>query len=332
MSSWLINEIVRIDGDRPNHHFATLGTINWMKALKVCCENERLNYSNIRSFYDGIRPSNSIGIEQEVASFEYLVFGLHYLSAMKEFGKVECKTAIIRSAIITWYYSIYYCTKAMLVASTGNEAETHSKIAKMFHSDLVSKGKILDPFHWTIESLVPNDYKAEIEALKNGNPYDTNTSPQNEYEAKGVLLSYLNGTAKRESEISQVNIKKSKEFKALNVNDFRKKVARELRDNQLKNKKVNFLNQSFRFRGKANYRDGIYLTFDNNYISEDVMDTFLDDLTVVAQAFTLMSYEFVRKSVRRMSWENFCEDYNKNNKIMLDFDVLIHDSRVSGKD
>jgi hypothetical protein len=324
MSSWLINKIVNIDGDRPNHHFATLGTINWIKALRIYCENERFNYINIKKFYDNLRPNSGIGIEQEIASFEHLVFGIHYLSSLKELSKVDCKTAIIRSAIITWYYNIYYCTKAMLVASTGNDAETHSKIAKMYHTDLVNKGKIIEPFHWTVESLVPNDYKDEIDALKNGNPYDTNNTPRNEYEAQGVLLSYLKGTAKRESEISQENIKGSQEFKNLNVKDFRKKVARELRDRQLKKKKVNFLNQSFRFRGKANYRDGIYLSYDNNYISDAVMSTFLDDLTRVTEAFTLMSYEFVRKSVRRNSWENFREDYDKNNRIKFDIDELIN--------
>jgi hypothetical protein len=60
------------------------------------------------------------------------------------------------------------------------------------------------------------------------------------------------------------------------------------------------------------------------YISDAVMSTFLDDLTRVTEAFTLMSYEFVRKSVRRNSWENFREDYDKNNRIKFDIDELIN--------
>lgn len=304
-----------MDGNTPNHHFAMLGTINWMKALRIYCEKEQFQYQNIKEFYKNERPSNSVKIEQEVYSFQNLAFAVHNLHALKELKNVDCKFSVVRSAIIAWYYCIYNGTKAMLVASSGNDAETHAKVANMFHADLVDKNKILEPFSWNIENLIATEIKSTIENLRQGNTYNTNDCPQTEIEAKGVLLSYLNGTAKRASELAQENIKKDKKFKELKVDNFRTKKAREIRDQQLIKMKVNFLNQSFRFRGKANYRDAIYLTLNNNYMNEAVISQFIEDMTIVANSYTKMAYEFTRKSVRKTSWNEFIKDFDENNII-----------------
>lgn len=323
MSQWLINEIIKLDGNKSNHHFATLGTINWMTALRIYCEKEQFEYQSIKEFYKDERPSNSVSIEQEVSSFQHFAFAVHNLFGLKELKNTNCKFSVVRSAIISWYYCIYYGTKSMVVASTGNDAETHAKVANMFQADLVDRGKILEPFYWNIESLIPKEIELIMNKLKQGNRYNTNHCAKTKVEAKGVLLSYLNGTAKRKSDIAQDRIKTSQEFKDLGVDNFMTNKAREIRDRQLKDKKANFLDQSFRFRGKANYRDAIYLTLDNNYMNEAVINQFIEDMIIVANSYTKMSYEFVRKNVRKTSWNEFINDFDKNNVITFNSDTFM---------
>ena len=50
-------------------------------------------------------------------------------------------------------------------------------------------------------------------------------------------------------------------FKALAVTDFRKQAARSLRDAAYARRGIAFLHQASRYRGKANYRDAIFLAY-----------------------------------------------------------------------
>ena len=112
-----------------------------------------------------------------------------------------------------------------------------------------------------MNSIASSDVENNIILLRNGNNYTLNKLPHNEIEALGGLFSYLKGTAEFEREKMENRILNMNEFKALGVNNFRTKKARKYRDNKLSKITINFLTQSFRYRGKANYRDSIYLSY-----------------------------------------------------------------------
>ena len=51
-----------------------------------------------------------------------------------------------RSAIISWYYSVYFAGSAMIAASSGGQQETHATTANVWKKDLVDRDLILEPF------------------------------------------------------------------------------------------------------------------------------------------------------------------------------------------
>ena len=156
--------------------------------------------------------------------------------------------------------------------------------------------------------------------MRGGNKYDTSNHPTNIEEAKGGIFSYLKGTAKYAQWQTEVRVRESKEFKELGVNDFRKKVAREMRDNKLQNGMVNFLTQAFRYRGKANYRDSIYLSYGDN--REDEIEVFIQDLENIALKFLKMASFYASRRVEKGTWKSFVEDLDRNSQLTISCNVL----------
>jgi hypothetical protein len=115
-------------------------------------------------------------------------------------------------------------------------------------------------------------------------------------------------------------IKNSSDFKKLEVTNFRTKAAQELRDAHLAKDCVNFLTQAFRYRGKANYRDSIYLSYGDNH-SDDI-NLFTDDLYQVAKVFIRMSSFYFQRRIEAGIWELFVDDIRKNSRLSHDTNVL----------
>jgi len=139
--------------------------------------------------------------------------------------------------------------------------------------------------------------------------------PRTESEAWGAIYAYLSGTADYEKGKIEDRVKNSKEFRELDVNNFRTKAARTLRDSKLDKGIVNFLIQSFRYRGKANYRDSIYLSYGEN--RTETINKFVENLRIVATTYLRMTCRYASKRVEKSLWPCFSEDL-KNNLI---FDI-----------
>ena len=170
-----------------------------------------------------------------------------------------------------------------------------------------------------MNTLVKEKVKERVDSLKNGASFKLYHLPETNRDAWGAVCSYLSGTAEYERAKAEASIKNERGFKALDVGDFRKKVAREFRDSRLGQRQVNFLVQAFRFRGKANYRDSIYLSYGENH--EDKITQFLDDLAGVGCAFLKMAVYFVSRRVVEDSWNCFVADLKENCLIDLPVDL-----------
>jgi len=142
----------------------------------------------------------------------------------------------------------------MIAAASGANPDTHASTARVWQSDIVQDNLAASPFSLFLSSLVPSDVESQIGVYRGTNQHDLNVYATSEEEAWGAIVSYLNGTADYEKWRTEERVRDSREYAQLNVNDFRKKAARELRDRHLSRGFVNFLVQSFRYRGSRRPR------------------------------------------------------------------------------
>ncbi len=314
MSQWLLKRLFEAK-DQPKPTFAIQGTINWMRALSEIIDSDEFSSEKINDVYKQVqrRPKNEIA---DTLVFENMLMAYHNLASLSSLDKdISHKYDVIRSAIVSWYYSTYFSASAMVAASSGSKQETHSATAKVWHSDFAERGLLPYPFNLCLSTLVLKKVKPQIENLRNGNSYDLSVYSSNLEEAKGACISYLNGTADYKKREVEERVKTSKEFKKLGVENFRTKAAQILRDDALDKGQVNFLFQAFRYRGKANYRDSIFLTYGNSY--EDKIGPFINDLRVVTKAFIQMAAFYCKKRVAKDDWELFINDLEQNTRLSL---------------
>lgn len=300
--------------------FAYQSTVNWMAALSILCESSMFSTTNINNFYQGVRR-RTVNKESDIWSYENILMALHNVAALNEMASgSNNKTALVRAAIISWYYSVYYSASAMIAAASGSKQETHSATAKVWHNDIIQKRMAIGPFGLSTNTLVLKDFEAHVLALRNGSNFNLKEPPSNEAEAWGAACSYLNGTASYKKDKREERIRKSKEFKDLGVDNFRTKAARELRDNDLQKGYVNFLIQAFRYRGKANYRDSIYLSYGED--RSDSIREFTGNLFIVGKTFLKMACAYIAKRVEQDTWAYFIDDLELNLKLDIDLRIL----------
>jgi hypothetical protein len=312
---WLLNRLFNA-GDQPTPRFAFQGTVNWMRGLAMVCVNNGFSPESLNHFYGSVNR-RAENVEADTLAFECLVMAMHNVSSLDQLLTIANPYGVVRSSIVAWYYAIYYASKAMLAASTGVNPQTHARTGKLWQTEFVNRGLVQRPFDLSIQNLTPNNIKTSIGAIRAGNNHDLNTEPNNLDTAWGAIYSYLSGTSDYEKWRLEEQVRESPEFKKGGFVDFRKKDAKLLRDAKLSPAVVNFLVQAFRYRGKANYRDAIYLSYGSNY--SETLKQFVEDLSEVAGAFVLMAAYYASKRVAKDSWVEFGKDINENARFELPF-------------
>ncbi|WP_316901005.1 hypothetical protein [Pseudodesulfovibrio indicus] len=318
MPQWLFDRFSNEDPSlRPD--FALYGTTNWIRALSILAQDE-LSDEILENYYDAISPRTS-GTEWENTVFQKLLMSLHNLASLEVMANTseDQRYSVVRSAIIAWYYGVYTACGAMIAAQDGSSHETHAKTAQVWGSQIASTGKIPSPFNYVVTTLVKTDYEAEISEMRAGNSHDINTVPTNTEQAKGALLAYLKGSAKWHREKAESEIMKSADFRALGVTNFRTNSARSLRDSRLRNKSINLLHQAIRYRGKANYRDSLYLSYGNDYTSR--INTLVEDLHITLTWFLKAAWLFSAKRTQHETWGQFKQDLSNYSRLNVSFDI-----------
>ena len=162
------------------------------------------------------------------------------------------------------------------------------------------------PFNWRVSSLVESVYRPEIDAYKSGSAGKLLSKPATASDALGAAAEYLSGSASWHVWRVKEDLVKTAEFKALGVSDFRTKDARALRDSRLSRKSVGFVHQASRYRGKANYREALFLAYGAN--TETYLTGFADDLAVVLRGFLAMAGAFCKRKIGPVLWAEFVSD------------------------
>lgn len=298
----------------PVPHFALPSTVNWMHALAILVRDNGINFGSASVFYASVQK-RVFTQQEENTIFEQLLFAMHQLSALEALCSVPSKSDVARVGIVGWYYGVYAAASAMIAAQDGSFQDDHTGTANAWDSQFAATGKVMSPFSIRVSTLVEANYKTEISTIKGGNSYGLKTKPANSTEAHGACCEYLSGSANWWKWKAEENIRASRDFKDLAVSDFRTKAARELRDSRLSGKSVSFLHQAFRYRGKANYREALFLGYGQNV--EILLNEYLDDLTAVLRGFVSMTGAFTCKRLGLKLWNEFLDDIDIHRSFQL---------------
>lgn len=319
MSQWLLDRLFEAK-DQAEPRFAFQGTVNWMRAVAEAVDSGSTNDEKLTAIYSGVqrRPVNK---SADTSVFENIFMAHHNLASLQSLNDdIESPYDTCRSAIVARYYATYFSASAMVAASSGSTQETHAATAKVWQADIVEKDLIPYPFNMYLSSLVSKTMEDEIKEYRQDNRYDLNDRAEDTEMAHGALVSYLKGTHGYKKWEAEERIKTSREFKALGVDNFRKRVARELRDKVLDRGHVNYLVQAFRFRGKANYRDSIFLSYGPD--QEDIIRQFIKDLLNASRGFIRSAAYYSSKRVERGAWSEFISDIEENSQLSISTDEI----------
>ncbi|WP_036302937.1 hypothetical protein [Methylotenera sp. L2L1] len=317
--SWLIDRLYD-QYELPDAKYAFQGTTYWMRALAILVNTNAFENPSLRAFYAG-QNRRAPNEEADTLAFGCLLMALHNAASLAKLSDLDEPYSCVRSAIVSWYYSIYYASKAMIAATNGADPQSHSDTANIFQSEIVDRGLVVNPFQYSIKDLTPASIDDQITAIRMGNNFDLREAPRNTAEALGGALSYLKGTAKYKQVEIEDKVRESRSFRDLGVSNFRTNAAKELRDERLSPAFVNFLYEAFRYRGKANYRDAIYLSYGLDYTQ--ALTQFTEDLASVSSAYVNMAAHYISRRVARGNWENFADDIIANARFPLPIDLTL---------
>ena len=131
----------------------------------------------------------------------------------------------------------------------------------------------------------------------------------------GCHAEYLAGTADWEQWNIRERVKASREFKVLGTDSFRTSAARALRDAAYAKRGIAFLHEAARYRGKANYRDAIYLAYGKGV--PKLLEGFIGDLNEVLTAFSAMAAAYVAARMGRDRWAAYLADLEAKRAVSL---------------
>lgn len=291
-------------------YFALPATVNWMRALRILAEDEGIDFSAATSFY-AKQGKRKMDVLVENTVLEQLILGLHHLSALDQFQNGTKAADYARVGVLAWYYGIANAASAMTVAQSGDFKEDHAGTARLWDEQIASRGRAMVPFSWRVGSLVKKTRKAEVDALRSGSSVRKPWSRAfTKDDALGAAAGYLSGSAEWYAWKAEENLKCSHDFKKLRVDNFRTKVARTLRDKWLDRKSVGFVHQAARYRGKANYREALFLAYGAG--TKTALSGYVEDMHAVLKAFLAMAGAFACRKLGKRLWSEFVTDVDEN--------------------
>jgi len=293
------------DGN-PDPQFALPSTVNWMRALALLVSDAKLSFTDAAKTYSGVQK-RQMKVHEENTIFEQMIFAAHQLSALEAMQKVPRSADVARVGIITWYYGIYSAASAMVVAQDGSFQDDHTGTASCWDQQIAARGFAVSPFALRVSSLVKTESSAQI-ALFPGRDVSTalTTTPLTVDDAHSACRSYLRGSVAWWGWRAEESLRASKEFKSLGVQNFRTKAARELRDTRLRSRSLCFMHQAFRYRGKANYREALFLGYGKAV--ETILSDYIENLSIVLRGFVAAAGAFSARRMGPALWNEFVSD------------------------
>jgi hypothetical protein len=298
----------------PDPQYALPSTINWIRALSMVAKSHSTKYQEASRFYSNVEKRTA-DVRVENSIFEHLLLGLHQASALRALKNAEVQSDVTRVASVAWYYGIYAAATAMIAAQDGTLQDNHTQTANSWDRQFAQRGLVMLPFDLRVSTCLEKEGNEEIDCFRRGPRTNLVAPPDSLDMAHDYNCSYLSGTRKWYAWRFCEELRKSKDFKQLGVSDFRTKVARDLRDRRLSGMSISFMHQAIRFRGKANYREALYLAHGNSV--ETQVQNFVSDLSCVLEAFLTMAGAFSFKRLGNSLMSDFLSDVSRYRSFSL---------------
>jgi hypothetical protein len=299
----------------PDPRYALPSTVHWMRAYAVLIKDEALDFQKSDDFYRSIQKA-SLTAQQENSVFEHLLLAVHQLAALRAMSQSPAQADIARAASVAWYYGIYAAVTAMVAAQDGSVQDNHTKTANAWDRQFVAQSKVPHPFDLRVSTLVKKKAEIEIDALRRGPKANLVHQPVTVDDAHQAICGYLSGTRGWWAWRLEEEIKLGKEFRQLGLSNFRTKQAQELRDARLSKQCISFAHQAIRFRGKANYREALYLAHGRSV--ETVVSDFAGDMADVLEAFTALTGAYCFRRLGPRLCNGFLADLDRNRSFSID--------------
>ncbi|MGX1168652.1 hypothetical protein AB7M16_004918 [Bradyrhizobium sp. USDA 372] len=237
------------------------------------------------------------------------MFVLNQIAALQALTAATNKADVARTAIVAWYYGVYRAASAMTAAMDGSFQDNHAETARKWQERFPANNLAMHPFADSLSSVIPTTVETELAPVRARGQHSLVNKPTTAQEAWGCCAEYLSGTAGWERWNVEERVRETAQFKALGVSDFRTKAARELRDTSYARRGISFLHQASRYRGKANYRDAIYLAYGTSVPNQ--LSGLVDDMLVVLKGFAAMAGAYCSLRVGKTAWIDFADDLDR---------------------
>jgi hypothetical protein len=258
---------------------------------------------------------------------EQLLFALHQCSALHALRTVSRKSDIACVGIVAWYYGVYAAASAMVAAQDGSFQDDHTGTANVWDRQIAAQDLIMLPFDARLSTLIKKDANRELAALLTVPRFDlAGAAPSTLDDARGASHAYLSGSAGWWRWKIEEDVRSSGDFRSLGVADFRTKAARELRDKRLAGRGICFLHQASRYRGKANYREALFLGYGRSI--ETILARYVVDLSKVLDAFVAAAGVFCSRRLGKAVWDEFIQDLERKRAFSTSPTVLWGDGAV----
>lgn len=311
MSNFSLYQRFRVEGTLsepdgiPDPRFALPSTVHWMQALRMLIEDTKLTYSSARIKYAAVQRAK-LTSQAENTILEHLLLSLHQVSALRELASAKGQADIARVASVAWYYGIYDAATAMVAAQSGNLQDNHTQTARSWDNQFAKRGEAIYPFDFRLSTLVEKEAESELSAYRRIGRTTLVEPPLSLDKAHDYACAYLTGSRSWWAWKAKEDLIRTPEFRELNVTDFRTKAARSLRDKRLSGQAISFLHLAFRYRGKANYREALFLAHGTSV--KPTIKNFPSDLCVVLEGFLAMAGAFAERRLGKELWSDFMND------------------------
>lgn len=297
----------------PDPAYSLPATLNWMRALALLVEDSEISSAKMQERCATI-VKGDLSDQAINTVFEQLLMALHHLASLQAMGVSPRKIDPARSAIVTWYYGIFHAASAMIAAQDGSYQDNHGETANAWDRQFSERPYVPKPFGYRVTTLVGKDVESEILAIRGTNSFKLDYEPRNPEQALGACMSYLKGSAAWRAEYIEEDLKR-RELKKLGLENFRTKQAQEIRDDRLRGKAFGFVHQAFRYRGKANYREALFISYGGHV--EAMLCNYYADLFEVLKGFLCMAGAFCARRIGKELWNAYYEDLTGNAHLLV---------------
>ena len=125
-----------------------------MRALAILVKEGDFDHGSLCDFYRPVqrRQPNE---ELDTLAFECILMSMHNVASLNAFQESDDSYSFVRSAIVSWYYTIYYASKSMIAAATGSDPQSHTKTGRIWQTDIAPRGLVVSPFDYNFTDFTP---------------------------------------------------------------------------------------------------------------------------------------------------------------------------------